>query len=326
MNDLLFPQRRRLLALAAAATLGAPLARAASALEGPLTLVVPYGPGGSSDRVARLVGERLQARLGVNVIVDNRPGAGGRIAMQQLRRASAEHNHIVIGNPALMVVAPVVFKDAGYDPDKDFAPIALVSDYAFGVAVGPQVPVREFRHLVAWLKANPEKANFGVPATGSLPHFFALMLGEAVGVQAQIVGYRGSGPLATDLIGGTLPVAIDTFDTLLPLHQGGKLRILAVSAPQRIDFAKDVPTFGEAGFAVNANGWNGFFAPASMPPARQKLIADAIVAVMQEQELQRRFHQAFMTPVALGPAKTAAMLAAYRAQWLPVVRRSGFQP
>ena len=319
------PVRRRALALAAGATL-LPAARAAAALDGPLTLVVPYAPGGATDRVARLVAERLQPRLGVNVIVENRPGAGGRVAMQQVRRATPEQNLAVLGNPALMVVAPVVFKDAGYDPEKDFAPLAHVHDYEFGVAVGPEVPVREFAHLVAWLKANPAKANFGVPATGSLPHFFALMIGEAVGVQPQIVGYKGSGPLATDLIGGALPVAIDTFETLLPQHQGGRIRILAVSAAQRVDYAKDVPTFREAGFAITATGWNGFFAPAAMPAAKRKTIADAIRAVMLEPELQQRFRAGYMTPVAHGAAETAKMLSAYRAQWLPVVRRSGFQP
>lgn len=321
------PDRRRMLALAAgAALLPAAGASRAAALDGPLTLVVPYAPGGATDRVARLVGERLQPRLGVNVIVENRPGAGGRLAVQQVRRATAEQNLVVLGNPALMVVAPVVFKDAGYDPEKDFAPLAHVHDYEFGVAVGPGVPVREFAHLVAWLKANPAQANFGVPATGSLPHFFALMIGEAVGVQAQIVGYKGSGPLANDLIGGSLPVAIDTFETLLPQHQGGRIRILAVSSPRRLDYAKDVPTFREAGFPVEATGWNGFFAPAAMPAARQKAIADAIRAVMLEPELQQRFRSTNMTPVAHGAAETAKMLAAYRAQWLPVVRRSGFQP
>lgn len=323
------PRRRRALgALAALATTAAMpgAARAAPALDGPLTVVVPYAPGGSSDRAGRFVGERLQAKLGVSVVVDNRTGAGGRIAAQQVKRATPEQNLVMIGNPATMVIAPVVFKDAGYDGEKDFQPLSQVSEYEFAVAVGPEVPVREFTHLVAWLKANPNKANFGVPATGSLPHFFALMLGDAVKIAPQIIGYRGSGPLATELMGGTLPVAVDTLDTLYPLHKGGKIRILASSGAKRAAFAPDVPTFREAGFGLTATGWNAFFASATMPPAKAQAIATAIREVMQEDALRQRFAAALMTPVVSTQAETAAMLKSYRAQWLPVVQKSGFQP
>lgn len=319
-------QRRHALASLAALAIAPLDGRAAPALDGPLTIVVGYAPGGSSDRVARLVGERLQAKLGVAVVIDNRTGAGGRLAAQHVKRAGAEQNLLMLGNPAVMVVAPVVFKDAGYDPEKDFVTVSHVNDYEFAVAVGREVPVREFSHLVAWLKANPDKANFGVPATGSLPHFFGLMIGEAVKLSPQIVGYRGSAPLATDLIGGVLPVAIDTFDSLHPLHAAGKIRILAASGEQRVSYAKDVPTFREAGLPLVGTGWNAFFAPASMPQAKVELLAKAITEVMTEPELRRRFGETLMTPVVSTQAQSDAMLDAYRKQWLPVVKRSGFQP
>jgi tripartite-type tricarboxylate transporter receptor subunit TctC len=304
----------------------APLPARAATLDGPLTLVVGYAPGGATDRVARFVGERLQQRLGVPVVVENRTGAGGRVAAQQVARADAAQNILMLGNPAVMVVAPEVFKDIGYDAERDFVPVSHVNDYEFGIAVGREVPVRELSHLVAWLKANPEKANFGVPATGSLPHFFGLMLGEVVQVEPQIIGYRGSAPLATDLMGGVLPVAIDTLETLHTQHAGGKMRILASSGTQRAGYAQDVPTFREAGFDIAATGWNAFFAPASMPPAKVQMLAGAIREVMQEPVLRQRFEAANMVPVASTTAQTTAMLKAYRAQWLPVVQRSGLQP
>ncbi len=122
----------------------------------------------------------------------------------------------MLANPAVMVVAPLVFKDIDYDAERDFTAGLAVTDYEFGLAVATAVPVRELPHMLAWLRANPDKANFGVPATGSLPHFFALMTAEKAGVQAQVVGYRGSAPLLTDLIGGQMPVAFDTLDSLLP--------------------------------------------------------------------------------------------------------------
>ena len=323
-RTLALPRRHALAWFASIAAL--PWAARAATLDGPLTIVVPYAPGGSSDRAGRLVGERLQARLGVNVIVENRTGAGGRIAAQQLKRASADQNIVMVGNPATMVIAPVVFKDAGYDGEKDFQPLAQVSQYEFGVAVGAGVPARDLSQLIAWLKAHPDQNNFGVPATGSLPHFFALMLGDAVKITPQIIGYRGSGPLATELMGGTLPVAVDTLDTLYPLHKGGKIRILASSGAKRAAFAQDVPTFREAGFGLTAAGWNAFFASATMPKPKAQIIAAATREAMQEDALRQRFAAALMTPVVATQAETAAMLKAYRAQWLPVVQKSGFQP
>ena len=316
--------KRRHLLLGSAALLLTSAAQAQA--DATLRLIVPYAPGGSSDRAARIVADKLGARLGQPVIVENKTGAGGRLAMQQTRGVPASQNVLVLANPATMVVAPLVFKDNGYDPDKDFQPVSQVSDYEFGVAVSTSVPVKALTHLLAWLRANPTQANFGVPATGSLPHFFALMTGEKAQIQAQVVGYRGSGPLITDLIGGQVPVAFDTFDTLLPQHEAGKLRVLASSGAKRSPFAPAVPTFKEAGLDLMASGWNAFFAPASMPAERVARLGGAIRDVMQDEDTRRKFHDAKMVPVASTPAQTAAMLQAYRAQWAPVVHKSGYQP
>ena len=294
--------------------------------DGPLRIIVGYPPGGSTDRVARIVGDKLQAKLNVPVIVENKAGAGGRLAAQQVKAAPAGALQLMLANPAVMVVAPLVFKDSGYDPERDFVPVSQVNSYEFGLAVGAAVPVRELSHLVAWLKANPEKANFGVPATGSLPHFFALMMGERSKTQAQVVGYRGSAPLLNDLMGGQVPVAFDTLDSVLSQHEGGKLRILAVSGEKRSPFAPTIPTFKEAGLDLAATGWNTFFAPANMPKDKVEQLGKAIVAVMQDPDTVRKFADAKLTPVVSTPTQTSAMLASYRAQWAPVVQRSGFQP
>ena len=304
----------------------APMTVQAQPIEGPLRIVVGYAPGGSSDRVARIVGEKLQAKLGIPVIVENKTGAGGRLAAQQVKATPAGQSVLMLANPAVMVVAPLVFKDSGYDPERDFTPVSQVNDYEFGLAVATAVPVRELSHLLAWLRSNPEKANFGVPATGSLPHFFALMTGEKAKVQAQVVGYRGSAPLLTDLIGGQVPVAFDTLDTLLPQFEAGKLRILATSGAKRSPWSPAVPTFKEAGLDLVATGWNTFFAPATMPKDKVERLASAIREVMQDPDTQRKFTDAKMTPVVSTQAQTVAMLKAYRAQWAPVVQKSGYQP
>jgi len=327
------PMTRRtgLLTLGSSFTLAAglgriPFAQAEPLLDSPLHLVVGYAPGGATDRVARIVGDRLSQKLGVPVLVENKPGAGGRLAAQQAKAALAQQNVLMLANPAVMVVAPLVFKDNNYDPERDFVPVSHVNDYDFGLAVSPELPVRELNHLLAWMRANPLQANVGVPATGSLPHFFALMVGDKARVSTQVIGYKGSAPLLNDLLGGQVPIAIDTADVLLPQHDAGKLRILAVSGARRSPFAPTVPTFKEAGLDLSATGWNTFFAPAGMPRDKVERLAAAIRETMQEPETQRRFKDSLMVPVVSTPAQTAAMLAGYRAQWGPVVRKSGYQP
>lgn len=318
--------RRSALKSAAALAAASIVAPAWSQDKGPLHLVVPYAPGGSSDRTARIIGDKLGAKLGEVVVVENKTGAGGRLAMQQSKLAPASRRELVLANPATIVVAPLVFKDAGYDPQADFQPVAQVSEYEFGAAVATAVPVKSLSHLLAWLRANPKQANFGVPATGSLPHFFALMTSEKAHVKGQVVGYRGSGPLMTDLIGGQVPVAFDTLDTLLPQAESGKLRILATSGAKRSPWSPAVPTFKEAGLNLVATGWNTFFAPATMPKDKVDRLATAIRDVMQDPDTQRKFADAKMTPVVSTQAQTVAMLKAYRAQWAPVVQKSGYQP
>ena len=318
--------RRTLLAFLALACAAPLITSQAQTLDTPLRIVVGYAPGGATDRVARLVGEKLGAKLGVPVVVDNKPGAGGRLAAQQVKATPAGQNVIMLANPAVMVVAPLVFKDNGYDPDKDFVPVSYVNDYEFALAVAAAVPVRELSHLIAWMRANPSQANVGVPATGSLPHFFALMLGEKAKVKTEVIGYRGSGPLMTDLMGGQVPIAVDTFDTIVPQHDAGKLRVLAISGARRSAFAPDVPTFKEAGLDLVATGWNTFFAPATMPRDKVARIAQAIREVMQDPDTQRKFKDARLVPVVSTAEQTATMLRAYSAQWAPVVQKSGYQP
>ena len=295
-------------------------------LDGPLKLIVGYAPGGSTDRMARLIAERLGPKLGVDVSVENRPGDGGRLAAQQIRRTPANENVLMLGNPAVMVVAPLVFKDAGYEPDKDFVPVSQVSSYDFALAVDPRMNVDRVMFLLGRLWSKPEDAVFGVPATGSLPHFFGLMVGDALNIKPQIKGYAGSAPLAADLAAGKVSIAIDTLDSLYAQHQAGKIRILAVSGKERPSFAPTLPTFRESGLKIDAIGWNAFFAPATMTPAKVQLLAGAIHDVMKEPAMRESAGKLYVTPVASTAAETAQMIKGYRQQWEPVVRRSGFAP
>ena len=268
-----------------------------------IKVIVGYAPGGASDRAARLVADALREKLGATVIVENKAGAGGRVAAQSFRNTPATEAALMIGNPAVNVVAPLAFKNVGYDPQADFVPVAQVSRYEFGIAVGAAVPVRETNHLLAWLRANPEQANFGVPATGSLPHYFALMLADAAKVKPQVIGYRGSAPLLNDLLGGQVPVAVDTLDTLLPQHAGGKLRILAIGGMKRAPELPNVPTLKEAGLDVVAMGERllcaGVNAARARTSTRQRYRSD-YEDEGNATEVSRREHG----PVAAGPEQT----------------------
>jgi tripartite-type tricarboxylate transporter receptor subunit TctC len=154
------PLLSKLLQCTVAAVLSLSAVAQAQSLDGPLRIVVGYAPGGSSDRVARIVADKLQTQLGVPVVVENKTGAGGRLAAQQVKTTPANQNVLMLANPAVMAVAPLVFKDNGYDPDADFVPVSHVNSYEFGLAVSSAVPVKALSHLVAWLKANPEKSTF----------------------------------------------------------------------------------------------------------------------------------------------------------------------
>ena len=169
-------------------------------------------------------------------------GAGGRLAAQATARAGARDNLLILANPAVMVIAPLVFQDVGYDVARDFALVSMVSDYSFAVAVPGTSSLTAMADLTATLRAGTTAFQVGVPATGSLPHFFALSLAERLGTPAQVIGYKGSGPLLVDLIGGHLPIAIDTFDALATQHAAGKVRLLATSGDRREALAPDVPT------------------------------------------------------------------------------------
>ena len=309
---------------ALAAVSAAPACAQQAPLDGALTIVVGYPPGGSSDRIARLVADRLKERLGVTVVVENKTGAGGRIAAQSLHVQAERQNVLMLANPAVMVVAPLVYAEPGYDARKDFKPVSLVSRYKFALAESASSPIHDIAALRSWLREHPRDFTVGVPATGSLPHFFALMLGRAIEQKPEVVGYRGSAPLISELIGGILPQAVDTLDTLLPQHQGGKIRILATSGEARDPQLPDVPTFRQAGIDLAADGWNAFFAPASMAPAKVERLGKDIAAVMNEPAMQRAVRAAYLEPVSADVAVTTRELDAYRNQWEPVVRASGF--
>ncbi len=291
----------------------------------PVTMLVGYVPGGASDNAARILAKALSEEIKVPVIVENKPGAGGRIAAVDLKNTKKGKNVLMLGNPAVTVVAPLVFANLNYDPKRDFKPVSLVTTYDFALGVSASSKVNTLEEFTTWARQHPEQVNIGVPATGSLPHFFGLMLAQKIGIKPEIVGYKGSSQLLTDLAGGNVPVALDTLDTFVPMLKGDKIKVLATSGQKRDPATPALPTFREAGVDLEASGWNAVFAPASMDDQVVEQLGAAIKKVMGNAAIQQDIRNVNLVPVQADAAQTREAVDAFRQQWEPVIRESGFK-
>lgn len=295
------------------------------AFSNPFYITVGYAPGGATDRAARFIADQLQERLKVNVLVENRSGAGGRIAAQYLKNQGVSKDILIMANPATMVIAPLVFNHLSYDPDLDFKPVSVISNYTFGVAVAADSPLKNLDDLIEWAKTNPNDFNVGVPASGSLPHFFALMLAEKSGVEAEVIGYRGSAPALNDLIGGNIPVAIDTIDVLSPQHRGERIRILATSGSEPDPSLEGVPTLTQSGLDIQASGWNTLYISAEADDKKVDYLADLLKEIMSQPEIQARFKNSDLPPVAANRAESTATVEDFKQLWTPIIQASGYK-
>ena len=312
--------RRHLLALP---WLAAPLARAQTAA--PIRIVVGFPPGGSADTTARIVAERMQATLGVPVIVDNRPGAGGRIAAQSVRDAPPDGQTLMLAPFAVMVVQPAVFRSIAYDTTKDFTPVGNVVTFPLALAVGPAAPATDLKELIAWLRANPAQANFGTPGAGSMPHFLGEMLAAEAKLKLTHVPFQGGAPLVTNLLGGQIAIGIDTPAEFAEHHRQGKLRILGLSGGRRLGRFPTVQTFKEQGIDIDAQAWFGLFGPAGLPEATVRRVNAALQAALRQLEVADRLDVLGLTAAPAPADELARRLAADKALWTPVIQNSGFK-
>ncbi len=311
------------LALGALLTAAALLSQA-NAQTGPIKFIVGFPPGGSADATARAVADKAAAALGVTIVVENKPGAGGRIAAELLKNAPADGNTVLITPLAPVLIAPLTFRKLPYNPEADFVPVAQLAKFHLMIATGGSGPHKNLNDLVTWFKANPTKANFGTSAAGSQLHFLGVMLGQAINVDMTHVPYQGGAPLNNDLMGGQIPAGIDTL--AIELHKAGKLRMLAVSGETRSALAPDVPTFKEQGFPkVVGEGWMGAYMHINTAPAIVQRISAALAEAAKQPDVKTRLEVAGLEPTGLRAAEFAAVIAADRARWKPVVEASGFK-
>jgi tripartite-type tricarboxylate transporter receptor subunit TctC len=311
----------------AALALALLIAAAARAQDGPVRILVGFAPSSTSDVVARMVVDRMKISLGTPVIVENRPGANGFIAAEALKKARADGKTLMIAPIAVTVFAPFTHANLRYDPVKDFAPVSLAANFQFALAVGPAAPAKTLPEHIAWLRANPAKAAYGLPLVGGPGHFLGVMVARETGVNLAFVPYKGGGPLVTDLIGGQVPAAIALVSEMVRQHQAGKLAMLAVFGPKRSPVAPDVPTFQELGFTAidGGMGWHAFHTTAGTPrPAIDRLSA-AIAAAIRAPEVSERLVALGLEPVGSTPDELARRISEDIAKWGPAVKASGFR-
>ena len=305
--------------------LAAPAAQA-QADKPPLRILVGFPPGGSADTVARLLSERLPAQLGgQNVVVDNKPGAAGRIAIEALKNSAPDGNTVIIMPSGPVVLFPHVYKKLGYDPVKDLAPISQLANIDFCIVSGPKSNVKNVPEMLAKAKADPSTASFGSSGNGTVPHFLGLMIGEAAGVDLQHVPYQGGAPAMNALMGGHIGYTMDVVVESLEQHRAGKVRIIAVAGAKRVPQLPDVPTLREQGVALDAGAWFAMYWPGTLPAVTAQRLSAAVAATLKDPALQARMNALGLAPIGNTPEQLAAVQQRDLALWAKPVKASGFQ-
>jgi tripartite-type tricarboxylate transporter receptor subunit TctC len=288
-------------------------------------MVVPFPPGGPIDVMGRLVGDRLSSALGQNVIIENRPGAGATIGSRAVASADPDGYTLLFGSSGSLAVTPALYRNAGYDPNKSFVPIAMVSSGALLLAVHPGLPAKNVKELVAHIKANPGKLNYG-SGIGTPPHIAWGLFTLTTGTKVVYVPYKGAAPAISDLLAGTMHMIIDAPGVLIPHIQSGKLRALAVTSPERIKDLPDVPTMVESGYKdFLMTFWTGVVAPAGTPAAIVDKINKAINDGLKSQDMQAKLARFRVVPRPGSPQEFGGFIASESKKWAGVIQAAGIK-
>ncbi|MEO5672875.1 MAG: Bug family tripartite tricarboxylate transporter substrate binding protein [Ramlibacter sp.] len=318
-------RRQVLKAGAALAALG-PVGALAQ-LQGNAFLVSGFPAGGMGDFVARPLAEKMRGKYAANVLVEAKPGAGGRIAVEYVKRAAPDGLTILQIPSSPMVLYPNTYKKLNYDPFVDFIPVTTMVSYAFSFTAGPGLPaeIKTVADYVKWAKANPKQANYGIPAAGSALHLAGLMLQKATGMEFNSVAYRGGAPLLQDVMGGQVPVSFNVLGEVLPHVKSGKLRSLAVCTPQRSVFLPEVPTMVEQGYKdIAMLEYLSLFLPAKTPQDIVKRLNAAVREGLQSPDLIDSLAKNGLQPVHQSPEEFALLMRQDFQKWGAVQKATGF--
>jgi tripartite-type tricarboxylate transporter receptor subunit TctC len=310
-------------AVAASLVFGLGLAHAQSTTR----ILVGFPPGGGTDAIARILGERLKEELGHPVIVENKPGAGGQIAAQTLKASAADGNTLFLSHDHSITILPMVMKAPGYEPAKDFVPVAGFATFVNAFAVSGGTPATGFKAWVDGVKAAGGKGTVGIPAPASVPQFLVQVIAKQNGLDLVAAPYRGSAPMMADMLGNQIPAGVASIPDFIENHKAGKLRVVAVMGTQRQAAMPEVPTFAELGLKGFEDApYYGLFAPAGTPKATLDRIAQAVQKAIAQPDVRDKLTAmglsvGFMTGEQLGAREQA-----YGKVWAKIIQDSGFQP
>ncbi len=317
--------RRDLLALGAGSVL-AHAALPASANSNPIRVVVGFPPGGSVDMLGRVTASLLAQATGRTAIVENKPGAAGRIAIEYVKSAAADGDTVLVSPQGPMTLFPYVFKSLRYDPTTDFTPIARLGVSDIALSIGPSVPARDFAGLRDWLNREGGKATYGSPGSGTIIHFAGVAVAQKLGMQLTHVPYQGSARSIVDLAGGNIGLVFSPVTEAIELHKAGRIRVVATFGPARSPFVPEVPTFKELGYDLELQGWNAVYGPARLAPSVVAAYREGIDKGLAQQAVRLQMEGQGIQPAPMGPVELEALRVKEAAMWQRVVRSSGFTP
>ena len=291
-----------------------------------IRIVVPFAPGGIADTSSRAISEKLGARLGQPVVVDNRPGASGNIGTESVAKSPPDGYTLLLGFDGTMVINPAVFSKLPFDTLRDFQPVTKLGDAPVIIVAHPSVPANNLKELIALAKAKPKTLSYGTAGTGSTPHLVGEMLNLRVGTDFQHVPYKGGGQAMGDVVGGQIPLVMSAIATTQQFIKSGKVKGLGVSSAKRSPAVPDVPTFIESGLEnMVVNSWVGILAPKATPRPIVDRLQREIAAVLKEPDVRERYAVLGNDPVGNTPDEFTAQIKADLAQWEAIVKKANIK-
>lgn len=309
-----------------AAIAGLTVASAGTYPDGPVKLVIPFPPGGTTDIVGRLLAQRLSQALGTTVYVENKPGAGGLVGTEAVAKAPPDGQTILLSNSGALATGLSLFPSVPYDVMRDFAPVSMISDVTIALAVNPKLPVHNVAELVAYAKERPNKLNAALPSVGSMHHLLTEMFKARTGAQIVSVPYKGSGPAVQDLIANNVQMDFDNLPALYPFIKSQQVRAIAVASATRSLSLPDVPTLKEAGYPdLVASPWFALVVPARTPTSIVNRLNREVIKIMQSEEMKTRLSGLGANALWSTPGDCRTFIQQEIVRWAKVVKDAGIK-
>jgi len=318
--------KRLIQRIAATATLltAATLASAQAWPSKPIKIIVPYPPGGTSDILARAVGQKLQEQWGQAIVVENKPGATGNIGADFVAKSPPDGYTVLLADIGSLAIAPSVVATLPFDPVKDFAPVIMVAYSPHLLVVHPSVPAKDAKELVALAKAKPDSLNFAVSGIGGANHLAGIEFAQRAGIKWAYIPYKGGSQALTDMVGGQSQVMFNGMLATYPFVKDGKLKALAISSAKRFSAVPDIPTVAELGMpGFETGSWQGIVAPAATPPEIVRKYHTTVTAILATPEMKERLDKAGAEVMPMSPEQFGGFIRAERDRWAKVVKESG---